>query len=162
VFAVEYYHAAFDHYFMTADSGEINALDTGRLTGWQRTGMGFNVFDPADSTGMGVPVCRFYGSSAYGLDTHFYSGSAVECAETQRNWPAQWALVSSDVFRVAMPDTMSGACPAGTMPVFRTWNRRTDSNHRYTMDTAVQMGMMGRGNVAEGYGNPPVAMCAPQ
>jgi hypothetical protein len=162
VFAVEYYHAALDHYFMTADPAEMEALDTGRFAGWQRTGMGFNVFDPADTSGMGVPVCRFYGSPAYGLDTHFYSGSAGECADTQRNWPAQWTLESTNVFRIAMPNMMSGACPAGTLPVFRTWNRRADSNHRYTMDQAVQMGMMGRGGMAEGYGDPPVAMCAPQ
>jgi hypothetical protein len=160
--AVEYYDAAMDHYFMTAAPAEIDALDNGRFPGWQRTGMGFNVFDPADATGMGVPVCRFYGSPDYGLDTHFYSASADECAAMQRNWPLQWQLESSNVFRVGMPDTMSGACPAGTTPVYRTWNGRADSNHRYTMDAAVQMRMMGRGNVAEGYGNPPVAMCSPQ
>jgi hypothetical protein len=162
MFAVEYYHAALDHYFMTADSVEMSALDTGHFAGWQRTGMGFNVFDPTDATSMGVPVCRFYGSPAYGLDTHFYSGSAGECADTQRNWPAQWMLESSNVFRIAMPDMMNGACPAGAMPVFRTWNARTDSNHRYTMDPAVQMGMMSHGGMAEGYGNPPVVMCSPQ
>jgi hypothetical protein len=162
MFAVEYHHAALDHYFITADPAEVNALDTGRFAGWQRTGMGFNVFDPADTTGMGVPVCRFYGSPAYGLDTHFYSGSAGECVDTQRNWPAQWTLESANVFRIAMPNTMSGACPAGTMPVFRTWNRRADSNHRYTMDPAVQMGMMDHGGMAEGYGDPPVAMCSPR
>ena len=162
MYAVEYYHAQLDHYFVTADPAEVDYLDTGHFPGWQRTGMGFNVFDPADTTGMGVPVCRFYGSPAYGLDTHFYSGSATECADTQRNWPAQWMLESTNVFRIAMPNMMSGACPMGTTPLFRTWNRRTDSNHRYTMDQAVQRGMMGHGGMAEGYGNPPVAMCAPQ
>ena len=124
--------------------------------------MGFNVFDPADATPMSLPVCRLYGSPAYGLDTHFYSASADECADTLRNWPAQWTLESSNVFRMALPDMMSGACPAGTMAVFRTWNRRADSNHRYTMDPVVQMGMMNHGGMAEGYGNPPVAMCSPQ
>jgi hypothetical protein len=50
----------------------------------------------------------------------------------------------------------------GTIPVFRTWNRRADSNHRYTMDPVVQMGMMNHGGMAEGYGSPPVVMCSPQ
>ena len=162
MFAVEYYHSAFDHYFMTADLAEINALDTGHFVGWQRTGMGFNVINPTDTTGMGVPVCRFYGSPTYGLDTHFYSASPDECAAVQQKWPNQWLLESSDVFQVYMPNPMNGACPAGTLPVFRTWNGRADSNHRYTMDHGVQMMMMGKGNVAEGYGNPPVVMCSPQ
>ncbi len=162
MFAVEYYHSTLDHYFMTADPAEITALDTGRFTGWQRTGMGFNVFDPADATPMSLGVCRLYGSPAYGLDTHFYSASGTECADTMRNWPAQWTLESSNVFRMALPDMMSGACPSGTMSVFRTWNQRTDSNHRYTMDPVVQMGMRTHGGMAEGYGNPPVVMCSPQ
>jgi hypothetical protein len=161
-FAVEYYHAALDHYVMTADPAEMDALDTGHFTGWQRTGMGFNVFHPADATPMSLPVCRLYGSPAYGLDTHFYSASAAECADTLRNWPAQWMLESSNVFRMALPDMMSGVCPAGTMSVFRTWNRRADSNHRYTMDPVVQRGMMNHGGMAEGYGSPPVVMCSPQ
>ena len=45
--AVEYYHAGFDHYFMTSDAAEIAALDRGKFQGWQRTGMSFNVVDPA-------------------------------------------------------------------------------------------------------------------
>jgi hypothetical protein len=162
MFAVEYYHSSLDHYFITADPGEIDLLDTGHFTGWQRTGMGFNVFDPSDATTMSLPVCRLYGSPSYGLDTHFYSASAAECADTLRNWPAQWTLESSNVFRMALPYMMSGGCQIGTMPVFRTWNRRADSNHRYTMDPVVQMGMMNHGGMAEGYGNPPVAMCSPQ
>ena len=63
---------------------------------------------------------------------------------------------------MALPDATSGACPAGTMPVFRTWNRRADSNHRYTIDRAVQAGMANHGHAPEGYGDPPVAMCSPR
>jgi hypothetical protein len=160
--AVEYYHAGLDHYFVTADPMEMSALDTGHFAGWQRTGMAFNVLAPADATGLGLPVCRLYGNPAYGLDTHFYSASAEECAETQHHWPGQWTLESSNVFRMSMPNGMTGACAAGTLPVYRTWNQRSDSNHRYTMDPAVQMAMMDHGHVAEGYGYPPVAMCSPQ
>ncbi len=36
--AIEFYHASFDHYFMSADTIEINALDTGYFAGWARTG----------------------------------------------------------------------------------------------------------------------------
>jgi hypothetical protein len=162
VMAIEYYNSALDHYFVTADPAEMTALDSGRFIGWQRTGMGFNVFDPSESSPMTMPVCRFYGNPAYGLDTHFYSASGTECADIMRNWPAQWTLESSNVFRMALPDMMSGSCPMGTMAVYRTWNQRADTNHRYTTDPAVQGMMMNHGNVAEGYGNPPVAMCSPQ
>ncbi|MEO8507773.1 MAG: hypothetical protein ABI593_09100 [Betaproteobacteria bacterium] len=160
--AIEYYHAALDHYFTTADATEIAALDGGQFQGWQRTAMAFNVVVPgADTGGMSSPVCRYYGSPAFGLDTHFYSASAAECAAVHTQWPEQWVLESGNVFQVYMPDPTNGACPAGTLPVYRTWNHRTDTNHRYTMDAGVQNMMMGQGGIAEGYGNPPVAMCSP-
>ena len=34
VTAVEYYHVALDHYFISADPKEISDLDTGVHTGW--------------------------------------------------------------------------------------------------------------------------------
>ena len=159
--AVEYFHSGLRHYFVTADAAEIDALDSGRFPGWGRTGMSFNVVDPAANTsGMASAVCRYYGSPAYGLNTHFYSASPDECAAVHRQWPNEWILESSNVFQVYMPNTSTGMCPAGTLPIYRTWNQR-DTNHRYTMDARVQTTMMGRGHVAEGYGNPPVAMCSP-
>jgi hypothetical protein len=48
------------------------------------------------------------------------------------------------------------------VPIYRTWNHRPDTNHRYTTDLRTQMAMMASGSVAEGYGTPQVAMCAPQ
>jgi len=65
-----------------------------------------------------------------------------------------------DVFHVALPDTTTGACPGGTTPVYRLWNARADSNHRYTTDPAVKAQMVARGYVAEGYGPDATIMCA--
>lgn len=161
--AVEFYDAALDHYFMSANADEINALDTGHFSGWQRTGFSFNVVDPAATTGGATsPVCRFYGLPSAGLDSHFYSASPAECAEVMQRFPNAWILESNDVFQMYLPDFTSGACPPGSLPVYRTWNNRRDSNHRYTMDPNVQSMMMGAGYLAEGYGNPPVIMCSPQ
>lgn len=161
--AIEYFHAGLGHYFTTANPAEIDMLDSGRLAGWQRTGMSFNVLDAAaDTSGRAVPVCRYYGNPVYGLDTHFYSGAPDQCAAVQRLWPDRWTLESDDVFQVYMPDSMTGACPSGSLPVYRTWNQRSDTNHRYTMDVRVQATMMAAGFAAEGYGSPPVAMCTPQ
>jgi hypothetical protein len=160
--AVEFYHAGLDHYFMTAEPAEIEALDVGRLQGWRRTGLSFNVVaGPAETAAGTAAVCRYYGRPDAGLDTHFYSASADECAAVGRNWPDRWMLESSNVFRVYMPDTTTGRCPAGTLPIYRAWNQRADVNHRFTMDPNVQQTMMGRGHAAEGYGDPPVAMCSP-
>jgi hypothetical protein len=161
--AVEYYNAALDHYFVTASADEINKLDTGFFVGWQRTGLSFKVADPATLTGILGPVCRFYGLPSAGLDSHFYSASPAECQAVAARFPGVWILESNDVFGVAMPDTTTGACPSGTVPIYRAWNGRVDSNHRYTTDASVQQQMIARGYVAEGYGPPsmPVAMCSP-
>ena len=42
--SVEYYNAALDHYFTSALAPDIDALDSGRIGGWTRTGLSFNVF----------------------------------------------------------------------------------------------------------------------
>ncbi len=62
---------------------------------------------------------------------------------------------------IALPDSVTGACPAGTMAVYRMWNNRADSNHRYTTDLTVKAQMLARGYIAEGYGPNQVIMCAP-
>ncbi len=161
--AVEFRHAALDHYFVTANADEIAKLDTGFFTGWTRTGLGFKVLEPADTSPGAMPVCRFYGNPAAGLDSHFYSASATECDEVKQKFPLAWLLESSNVFQIYLPDLATGACAPNTIPVYRSWNNRTDSNHRYTTSASVHDGMIAKGYVAEGYGTGPrpVAMCAP-
>jgi len=44
---VEYYHAAFDHYFITSIADEITKLDNGTIVGWARTGQSFNHESPS-------------------------------------------------------------------------------------------------------------------
>lgn len=158
---VEFYHPGLDHYFMTADPIEIEAIDAGILDGWARTGYEFLAYSTA-SVGAGLsPVCRFYGLPAAGLDSHFYSGSPAECAAVLGEFPSSWVLESSDVFQVQMPDASAGTCADGTEPVYRLWNNRTDSNHRYTTDPNVRMEMIASGYISEGYGPNGVAFCAP-
>ena len=161
--AIEFYNASLDHYFVTVFPDEINKLDTGVLVGWQRTGLDFKVIDPASSSPGDTPVCRFRGLPEAGLDSHFYSASPAECNEVAQKFPTAWQIESPNVFRVFLPNVTTGACPAGAIPVYRAWNKRTDSNHRYTTDVNVMQSMIARGYVAEGYGNQalPVAMCAP-
>lgn len=158
---VEYYNAALDHYFMTPLADEIDALDSGRIRGWTRTGL---VFDGSSSPGPGAnPVCRFYIPPAHG-DSHFFSASPAECAvvlESMATDPnfSGYIEETAAAFYIALPDTATGACPAGTAPVYRLWNHRADSNHRYTADAATRDAMIARGYVPEGYGPLGVAMC---
>src|SRR6185369_3484179 len=55
---VEYYHAGFNHYFVTGIPDEITKLDNGTFVGWARTGNRFNVYQSA--TANSVPTCRFF------------------------------------------------------------------------------------------------------
>jgi hypothetical protein len=156
---VEYYHAAYDHYFITIAADEIAALDAGVFGGWARTGLSFKAH-AAPQPGF-APVCRFYLPPGYG-DSHFYSASPAECAIVAADNPA-FHLESTAVMYLAVPHPTTGACPAGTDPVYRMWNRRPgDTNHRYTALRAVRDAMVAQGYVAEGSGPDIVTFCAPR
>jgi len=71
-----------------------------------------------------------------------------------------FVLESTAVMYLATPDPLSGACPAGTVPVFRLWNQRVDSNHRYTTNSAIVAQMQARNYVLEGAAPNFAAMCA--
>jgi hypothetical protein len=157
--ALEFYDPALDHYFMTADATEISDLDHGMHSGWTRTGHAFAV--GSEPAAYAEPVCRFYGLPSAGLDSHFYSANAGECENVKLRFADAWSFESSSVFAAALPDTVTGECPAQMQPVYRLWNARKDSNHRYTTDASVRQGMLARGFVAEGYGAQGVAMCSP-
>jgi DNA-binding beta-propeller fold protein YncE len=161
--AVEYYDPVLGHYFTTSLPVEINALDSGVFPGWQRTGETLPVYaqraDGADGT---VAVCRFYGLPEKGLDSHFYSASATECAQVQQRFGDSWLLESSDVFDVYLADVATGACPFETTPVYRVYNNRPDANHRYTTSLAIRDSMVQAGWIPEGYGLNAVAFCVPR
>jgi hypothetical protein len=158
---VEFHHAAFDHYFMSADANEINALDTGFFTGWARTGYSFKAYVTGSSAGGTIhPVCRYYGLPSAGLDSHFYSASTHECFEVNRLYGTEWAIESDNVFQIDLPNVVTGACPTGTVPVYRVFNHRPDANHRYTTSAAVRASMEALGWIREGYGPDATIMCA--
>jgi hypothetical protein len=153
---VEYYYAAADEYFISADPAEISALDNNRFPGWVRTGLGFGAY--ATATTGASPVCRFFIPPA----SHFYSASPAECALTQQRFPSL-VYESPNVFYIALPDVVTGACPEGTIPVYRLFDNRADPNHRYTTSTAIVDQMRAKGWIPEGYGPGPYypIMCSP-
>jgi len=154
--AVEFYNKSLDHYFLSANPQDIIDLDTGKFVGWERTGLRFLVY--AGPFPGANPVCRFYRKPAYG-DSHFYSASPDECAATAARYP-DWTYESPAVFYIRLPDA-TGACPAGTQPLWRFFNKAT-VNHRYTAEVVVRDQM--RANPAvwipEGYGPDQTIMCA--
>lgn len=164
----EFYHLGLRHYFITADAAEKQLLDTGVHPGWARTGESFKAYATGSRPGGSTsPVCRYYGNPLRGLDSHFYSASGhsddtLECESVFVTFPSEWLLESDNVFQINLPDTATGACPAGTIPVYRLWNQRPDSSHRYTTSTAIKAQMLASGFRSEGYGPDGVAMCAVQ
>jgi hypothetical protein len=162
VTAFEYYHAALDHYFVTDLAPDIDALDSSRIPGWARTGKSFKVWPI--SMGFLRDVCRYYIPPQHG-NSHFFSASKAECETiasrvgVDPNYSG-YVLETSQAFAVALPDA-AGTCPNNWTAVYRLWNNRADSNHRYTIDPAVKAQMLARGYVAEGYGADAVGMCSP-
>ena len=74
--AVEYYHAGFDHYFMTANPEEIRILDGGAYGGaWKRTGESFTVSQTEDAGTLGV--CRFFSVSFAPKSSHFLHSTPI-------------------------------------------------------------------------------------
>ncbi|MCC7217713.1 MAG: M36 family metallopeptidase [Burkholderiales bacterium] len=155
--AVEYYHAGFDHYFVTDIPDEIAKLDNGTFAGWARTEQSFPVYVglPAGIAG----VCRFF-STAFGLkSSHFYTPDPNECVTVKQN--GDWQFEAT-VFGVLAPGP-AGDCPAGSNPIYRMYNNGQGGspNHRYTTSLAIRTQMLAAGWIPEGYGPIGVIMCAP-
>jgi hypothetical protein len=154
--SIEYYHAGFDHYFVTAIPNEITLLDNGTLAGWSRTGQAFNVF--VTGTPGTVEVCRFF-STAFGLrSSHFYTPDANECAIVTAS--ATWQF-EGRVFNVVPPNG-DGSCPTATQPLYRLYNNGQGGspNHRYTTDLGLFDAMVLLGWIPEGSGIGVIA-CVP-
>ena len=160
--AIEFYHGALKHYFISSSPSDAAAIDAGAAgAGWARTGGTFKVY-PTQASGS-QPVCRFYGSQNPGPNSHFFTVSADECAglraqqastpETVKKWHYE-----NIAFYLFTP--INGACTGGSTPVYRYYNNGfahgEDSNHRLTADAAQRASME-----AAGWGYEGVVMCAP-
>ena len=158
--AIEYYHSGLDHFFLTILPIEIQALDTGQLPGWERTGQRISVLVPGSAPPEFDDVCRFYGLPEAGLNTHFYSAYRSECDLLLENGKGSWVLETDSAFRIFPIDLETGMCPANYLPVHRLWNGRPAANHRYTTSDAVFAEMIAKGWVPEGNGPDVAVWCA--
>jgi uncharacterized delta-60 repeat protein len=166
--AMEFYNPSLDHYFLSMNPQEVDDLDLGVHGGWMRTGFSLQTFGNAAAAAgtSAVPVCRFYIPPEHG-DSHFLSADPRECGQVLSNIIyvpnfSGYIEETPSAFYVTLPDMLTGACPAMTVPVYRLWNQRFDSNHRYTTSLAIKAQMIAKNYVAEGYGPNVVDMCAPQ
>jgi hypothetical protein len=161
VVSVEFYHANLNHFFMTLDPDEIAGLATGVITGWERTGFRFLAYT---SPGPGrSPVCRFYRKPEFG-DSHFFTADPAECARVAVDYATDWYFESPAIYYVALPNKVTGACPAGTKPIYRFLNL-AEINHRYTTEQTVAIALSNTpGWKAEGEGPGPLypVMCSPE
>ncbi|MBI4741770.1 MAG: hypothetical protein HY777_09550 [Betaproteobacteria bacterium] len=149
--AIEYFHAGFGHYFITAAADEAAAIDAGIIKGWARTGQTFKVY-PLNASGA-ANVCRFFSTSFAPKSSHFYTPSASECTFVKSNPNWQYEQL---VFSVGA--TSSGACSSGLSPLYRLYNNGLSGapNHRYTVSNTIVSTMSAQGWVSEG-----VIACVP-
>ena len=151
VAVVEYFHAGFGHYFITAAAGEIAVLDSGQMQGWTRTGQSFNVHSALEDSDSAV--CRFFSGNSFSpKSSHFYTPSTTECAALKQGVVWQYEGLP---FYVQQP--VAGLCPAGKQGVYRLYNNGQSGapNHRYTTSSTIREQMVAQGWILEG-----VAFCA--
>jgi YVTN family beta-propeller protein len=158
--ATEFYHAAFNHYFHTADEVETRLLVDGLFgDDWHRT---FDFWRVWTAAGPGrMPVCRFFSTAFGAKSSHFYTPYAAECQALQTP-SSVWQLESTAVYYMMLTDA-SGNCPSNTVPLYRVYNNGMGGapNHRYTTDAAIRAAMIALGWIAEGNGPNIIFACIP-
>jgi len=157
--AVEYHHAAFDHYFVTSIADEIASLDGGKFAGWARTGESIDVY-PTGTAGT-TDVCRFFSGEHYApASSHFYTSNASECQGLMTSAVWQYEGLA---FAIRAADGQ-GVCATDDRPIYRLYNQSQGGvpNHRYTTSAATRTAMVASGWIPEGNGDLGVIGCTPR
>jgi hypothetical protein len=148
----EYYHAAFDHYFMTAGETEAVALDSGAIAGWTLVQDGTYFLNGKfgfwrDAAPDLLPVCRFFSASFAPKSSHFYTTTPEECEAVKTN--PRWVYEGIAGYIGASP--VAGSCAEGS-PLYRLYNAGQGGApaHRYALSEADRQAMIDAGWIAEG------------
>jgi len=158
--AIEFYHATFDHYFVTAEPDEATWLSLGNLPPWVPTGEAWPVW----TRGVvgSLPVCRFFSAAFAPKSSHFYTPYAAECTYLKQQ--GVW-LYEEDSFGLELPigPADQGSCRPATQPLYRAYNNGQGGapNHRYTTDPAILDAMVAQGWIMEGEAATRVFACVP-
>lgn len=155
---VEYYHAPFDHYFMTPVATEIALLDTRTppFQDWTRTGKSFNAYESSSAPAGSATICRFFNDHFAPKSSHFYAAHGLGCETTLAQFP-DWQLETDRLFSAMLPSA-TGDCSPGTVPVYRVYNQGQGGapNHRFVTTLLDVQTMISRGYASEG-----TVMCVP-
>lgn len=159
--AIEYFHAGYGHYFLTADPHEIVQLDYVNPNGWARTGESFRVWD--DDHPSLRPTCRFWSDQSFApKSSHFYTSHEAECGALKAG--DIWRF-ERDAFSVKMPEGVPGSrtCPTDSQPLYRAYNNGLAGapNHRHMTDPALLDQMIAQGWTMEGEAATRVFACVP-
>jgi hypothetical protein len=165
----EFHHPLWDHYFMTNRVDEVRLLVSGALTGWQPTGKALYLY----SRKLGpqfFPVCRYMLQRPDRV-SHFFSALANECTVVAND--SNNVLETDSAFYAGLPSD-NGSCDASATivfangsssygkvgaPIYRLWNAKADTNHRYVASKVDRDTMIASGWISEGYGVDGVEMC---
>ena len=153
---VEFYHAAFDHYFITWMPAEIAILDAGTpIKGWTRTG------NRSRPTRPRRPALRRYAATTFRRGWAIRT-SSVAAPRSARHGAEEPELRAGGPELHAPVPARRRRVPGGHDPGVPVFSNRPDANHRYMIDKAVRDQMVAKGWLAEGDGPDLVVMCAPQ
>ena len=146
-YVFEYYNAALDHYFITADLAEAAMLDAGVVVpGWRRTGLAMKAHPAGPFPGL--VACRFFGTPPLGPNSHFYTIDPAECTKVKANplWTYEGIAFNADALQ-------ANDCPSDRVPVIRLYNNGMggQANHRYTTSRSESRQMTANGWIVEGY-----------
>ena len=160
--ATEWYHAGFDHYFHTASALENAVIGDGAYADdWERT---YGFFRVWTAPGAGrQPVSRFFSTQWGSKSSHFYTAVKAERDLLVAGVITGWQLEADEIYYIGIADYSTGACPAGTVPLYRMYNNMLGGapNHRFTGSLAARDAMVAQGWVAEGSGPNVVYGCTP-
>jgi hypothetical protein len=149
--AVEFRRSDRDRFIFVTDPAEREALDDGRIAGWDRTGETMRVWvQGARTAGNGFhPVYRFWGGSVTYEPSHFFTADRYECAVLRDRLEWNWTFERSGFW--AWEWNPEG-CPWSGVPLYRTYNNGLDGApaHRYSTKRSVIDEMIARGWVDEG------------
>jgi len=153
--AIEYFHAAIGHYFLTAQADEQYGLDNGFLPGWVRTGNAFYVWDAA--TGSAQAVFRLFTVKFASKAAHFYTSSIAERDLRRVENGGDWTYEKIAYY---LQPAAGNGCLSGTVPIYRMFNygQTGAPNHRFTTSYATYLDFtMNRDWAGEG-----IVFCSPQ
>ncbi len=154
VTVIEYYNKALDAYFITGRGNEQQQLDA--VADFQRTGMSFQALSAVSAPTFTTRICRFYINTASPYSsTHFYGREGTDCERIRSQNLAGFAWEDYDF---ALEQPVSGACPATTTPIYRSFRAAAagkTANHRYSASSASYVNAASGGYVGE-----QIAFCA--